>query len=95
MATKLNTNTNTIQARVFECPKRFSTGREDVEDDEKPDSQVRTKTDGNVEKMRTHVRYEKKLQFRHQNSSFKTNTKYGSWLLCHDRAPVNKAISVC
>jgi hypothetical protein len=43
-------------ARVFECAERFSTGREDVEDDEKSDGQVTIKTDGNVQKMRTHVR---------------------------------------
>jgi len=33
---------------VFECAERFSTGREDVEDDGKSDSQVTIKTDGNV-----------------------------------------------
>lgn len=43
-------------ARVFECPERFLTGREDVEDDEKPDRQVTTKTDVNVEKMMIHAR---------------------------------------
>jgi len=41
---------------VFECPERFLTGREDVEDNENPDRQVTTKTDGKVEKMRTRVR---------------------------------------
>jgi len=59
-------------ARVFECPERFSTGREDVEDNEEPDRQVTTKTDGNVEKMGTHV-YE---QIVISASEFKFQDKY-------------------
>jgi hypothetical protein len=77
MATKLNTTVTEYLhllrevygegdlsiARVFECPERFSTGRQDVEEYEKPDRQVTTRTDGNVEK-RTHVRKNRNFDIR-------------------------------
>jgi hypothetical protein len=62
---------------VFECPARFSTGRQDVKDNEKPDRQVTTKTDGNVEKMGTHV-YEHIVI---SASEFKFQDKYKVWQL--------------
>jgi hypothetical protein len=47
---------NLLRAPVFEWCKRFSEGREDVEDDEQPGHLLMMKTDENVEQARTLVR---------------------------------------
>jgi transposase len=56
---------NTLsRARVFEWHKRFSEGREDVEDDARPGRPVTMKTEENVEKVRTFVKTNGRLGIR-------------------------------
>jgi hypothetical protein len=52
------------RAHVFEWHRRFLGGREDVEDDERPGHPVTTKTDENVDKVRTLVRNDRRLSIR-------------------------------
>ena len=44
------------RARVFLWHKRFSEGREEVEDDERPGRSVTSRTEGNVQKINEIVR---------------------------------------
>lgn len=52
------------KSRVFAWHKRFSDGREDVEDDERSGRPVTMKTDENVERVRTLVRTDRRLGIR-------------------------------
>lgn len=52
------------RSRVFEWHKRFSEGREDVEDDERSGRPVTKKTDENVERVRALMRTDRRLGLR-------------------------------
>jgi transposase len=52
------------RARVFEWHKRFSDGREDVEDDERPGRPCTSKKNENVEKIEQIIRIDRRLSIR-------------------------------
>jgi len=52
------------KSRVFDWHKRFSEGREDVEDNERSGRPVTIKTDENVERVRALVRTDRRLSIR-------------------------------
>lgn len=52
------------RARVFEWHKRFTEGREEVEDDERPGRPVSSRTEGNVQKISDIVRKDRRLSIR-------------------------------
>ncbi|XP_039610931.1 protein GVQW3-like [Polypterus senegalus] len=52
------------RARVFEWHKRFSEGRENVEDNERPGRPSTSRTEENVEKIRQMVRKDRRLSVR-------------------------------
>jgi len=52
------------RARVFVWDKRFSEGREEVEDDERPGRSVTSRTEGNVQKINEIVRKDRRLSIR-------------------------------
>lgn len=52
------------RARVFEWHKRFSEGREEVEDDERPGRPVSVKTEENAQKINEIVRKDRRLSIR-------------------------------
>ncbi|GFX69366.1 mariner Mos1 transposase [Trichonephila clavipes] len=52
------------RARVFEWFKRFKDGRQDVEDDSRPGRLSTSKTDENVEKVASLIRFDRRLSIR-------------------------------
>ena len=48
-------------ARMFEWPKRFSEGREGVEDDDRPGRPPTSVTEDNIEKVRDVIRKDRRL----------------------------------
>ncbi|EFN86290.1 Putative uncharacterized protein FLJ37770, partial [Harpegnathos saltator] len=52
------------RARVFECFKRFQDGREDVENDSRPNRPSTSKTNENIEKVDNLIRSDRRVTIR-------------------------------
>ena len=52
------------RTRVFEWHKRFSTGREDVDDDPRPERPSTSRNEANIEKVKELIRSDRRLTIR-------------------------------
>ena len=52
------------RTRVFEWHKRFSTGREDVDDDPRPERPSTSRIEANIEKVKELIRSDRRLTIR-------------------------------